>query len=102
MWVETEPGQVTVGFGCYHAHFCAYSGEPDETIFERALKFVDDFISERLMLVIALRGEMVGVSWVQSPLESPSALLQSTKTVSKTEVLRCQSWKSTLDRDVPV
>ena len=53
LWVRTYGDQITVDFGehGWHEHFGAESGKTEEAAFAKALAFIEDLLSERLVVV---------------------------------------------------
>jgi hypothetical protein len=53
LWVRTYGDQITVDFGehGWHEHFGRESGKTDEAVFTKALAFIEDLLSDRLVLV---------------------------------------------------
>lgn len=103
LWLSTEGEQVTVGLGeLYHAHFATYPPATDAEMFVRALKFADDIVEEKLVLLTAMMGGLRGCSWVRLADETiliPDSFGLSQPTYNRVCVY---SWKSTFDREVPV
>ena len=101
LWISTGQG-VVIGFGeLYHTHFYTYEPETDSTVFDRAIRFVDDFIQERLVLVIGLHGERRGGSWVRTP-DDAEIVPEWFAPSAKYDGLHVLSWKCTFDRVRPL
>jgi hypothetical protein len=94
-WVSTEDWRLTVGFGpSFHAHFYNYPPESYGQAIERALKFLDDFLAERLVLISTASQ----VTRVTSAHVSDDQLLAWIKEY-RCDRLRIESWSGRLDRE---
>lgn len=62
--IDTNGGEVTVGFGGtgWHAHFWAWDGLDEATVFDRALKEIADILSEEVAILTRMRGSEIGSS----------------------------------------
>ena len=99
LWISTEEGQVTVGFGTlYHAHFVVY--ETESKTFDAAIDFVDRFLGEEIVLVAAMRGDRASMSWTQYSGENPRRPLPGSSHFPPPDSLRILSWRSTHDRRI--
>ena len=88
--IDTDADEVTVGFDQFHSHFF---GRGDEEIYHDALAFIDDILSEAVVVLVYHEGER----WVKSmcvdvndPWPSPEP--------GETRVIRM--WKGTLDAEL--
>jgi hypothetical protein len=99
LWISTEDFEVTVGLGeHFHTHFATYEPETDEMMYERAIRFVDDFIQEKLVLVIGMRDDRPGGSWIQLAHET-SRVADWFVPSAPYDRLVVFSWNSTFDRE---
>lgn len=53
LWVRTYGDQITVDFGehGWHEHFGTESAKNEEAVFAKALAFIEDLLSDRLVIV---------------------------------------------------
>jgi hypothetical protein len=57
LWVSTDGGEVTVGFGReWHAHYGERTGDDEADSFAQALDDVEGILTERLVLATGFRG----------------------------------------------
>jgi hypothetical protein len=53
LWVRTYANQITVDFGPHgwHEHFGEWSGSGESAIFDAALRFLDDLMNDRVVVI---------------------------------------------------
>lgn len=102
LWLSTQDGQITVGFGeYYHTHFATYPPNKDAVVFARALQFVTDFLTEQMVLAVALSGTRTGASWTVRA-EDELRFTELHGTLLSHDRIRLLSWHSTHDREIAV
>ena len=94
IWTE-KAREIGVGFDAFHTHFISSSvpsrAQPESVVIEEALRFVDDLLEERLV-VISYPGGSTCI--LQDEIEDEIA--EAGPGLS----LRIRSWKNTFSRDV--
>ena len=100
LWLSTQDGQITVGFGkYYHAHFATYPPATDAVVFASALHFATDFLNEQLVLAVAMFGTRPGVSWTV-PTGGDVKYPDLHRTHLSFDRICVFSWHSTHDREI--
>jgi hypothetical protein len=92
LYVDTDAGEITVGFAGWHEHFGAWIGEDEAESTREALAAVRAVVEERLLSVLALDGER----WRRSWHVAPGAPVET----HHGEQTRVRSWRGTYDADL--
>jgi hypothetical protein len=91
--VRTDEGEITVGFGYWHAHFGSYLGISDQEAIALAIEEIDSILAERSVVRVSFKGG----AWSGSSLEDANGRLAPPR---EGESAAAYSWLGTHDRDL--
>ena len=97
LFITTSEWEVSVGFGeNFHTRF-GTSGEPSaDDFYEEALKFLTDFVAERLVVAIAYQDKEWLGSW---KIDLDKESLEEVE-VGPGETVKIRSWLGNFDREL--
>ena len=91
--VRTGEGEITVGFGFWHAHYGSYLGISDREAIAQALDVIHCILEEQSVVRVAFAGG----AWAGSSLRDASELLPPPR---PGETVAVYSWCGTHDRNL--
>ncbi len=97
LFITTSEWEVSVGFGeNFHTRFGTSGEASDGDFFEQALKFISDFVDEKLVVAIAYQEKEWLGSW---KIELDTESLEDVE-VGPGEIVKIRSWLGTHDREL--
>jgi hypothetical protein len=91
--VRTDEGEITVGFGFWHAHYGSYLGISDQEAIAQALEVIHGILEEQSVVRVAFAGG----AWAASSLRDASEPLPLPQ---PGETAVAYSWCGTHDRNL--
>ncbi len=97
LFITTSEWEVSVGFGeSFHTRFGAGNDAASQNFYEEAMKFLEDFVAERIVLATAYQDqEWLGAWKIDLARESLDDVRPDPG-----EVVKIRSWRGSHDREV--